>query len=335
MLRSIFRRRKKRIIIAIHGLDNKPCKKILKKWWQKSIIEGLSLHEHEVNKFEFEMVYWAHVLYEQPLDPTINEEEHPLYLDEPYVPMVTEKKVRRKSRLKRLFDKFEGVVDGLFLSKNNFINFEYIFNAVIKRSFRDLDTYYNDDLKMDTQLDEPHAREKIRNHLREALQEHKNKEIMLIAHSMGSIIAYDVIYELQSEVDIHTFITIGSPLGLPMIMKKIFEQQKQSFDPTSKLKTPENVHRWYNHADEHDRVAMNSDLAQEFEANNLGIKPIDSAIENDFKHWKTGNAHKSYGYLRTPEIAKIIGSFLNDQPTNILQKIKETLNLADSSTPVE
>lgn len=328
MLRGIFGLRKKSsIIISIHGLDNKPPKKLLKKWWQKAIIEGLSLHANEINQFEFEMVYWADVLYEEPLDPTITDIKHPLFLDEPYVPIVTTKKARRKSIAKQLFDKFESVVDGLFLSKNHFINYEYIFNAIIKRSFKDLSTYYSDKQSEYEEIDEPHERIRIRNRLRAVLRQHKDKKIMLIAHSMGSIIAYDVMHQMQNELNIDTFITIGSPLGLPMIMKKIFDEQQQAFNPLSKLPTPENIDHWYNHADEHDRVAMNHDLAVEFNPNTKGVKPIDSVIENDFKHWETGNAHKSYGYLRTPEIAKIICSFLKHQPVNRLKKIKDRLRL--------
>lgn len=330
MLRSIFGLRKANIIIAIHGLDNKPPEKLLAKWWQKAIVDGLSVHQGKVNKFDFEMVYWADILYEHPLDPTIKDAKHPLYLDEPYIPMVMSKKPREKSRLKMLFDKFENVIDSLFLSKDHIINFEYIFDEVIQRKFKDLGTYYSKKLTVDPHVDEPHAKELIRSRLREVLKVHRKKNIMVIAHSMGSIIAYDVIHELQNEVDIHTLITIGSPLGLPMIMKKIFDEQQQEFDPTSKLNTPDNIKNWYNHSDEHDRVAMNHDLAEEFIANKMGVKPIDSTVENDFQHWETDNAHKSYGYLRTPEIAEHICKFLKDEPINLLRKIKEKLHLADN-----
>ena len=43
---------------------------------------------------------------------------------------------------------------------------------------------------------------------------------MLIAHSMGSIIGFDVLTFLATDIKINTFITIGSPLGLPVIIKQ-------------------------------------------------------------------------------------------------------------------
>ena len=50
---------------------------------------------------------------------------------------------------------------------------------------------------------------------------------MLIGHSMGSIIAYDVLRIVGRQtplVPVDHFITIGSPLGLPHVKTKIYEE---------------------------------------------------------------------------------------------------------------
>ena len=77
-----------RIIIGIHGLGNKPEKKLLEKWWKQSITDGLK----KIDKFKFEpkfeIVYWADILNDKPLNIIIRDKENPYYLDEPYTAAV-------------------------------------------------------------------------------------------------------------------------------------------------------------------------------------------------------------------------------------------------------
>ena len=71
-----------KIIIAIHGLGNKPPQDILKKWWKMAISEGLKHIGHFRLFFKFEFIYWADILHTNPLDPQIKDKDDPLYLDE-------------------------------------------------------------------------------------------------------------------------------------------------------------------------------------------------------------------------------------------------------------
>ena len=75
----------KKVIIGIHGLKNKAPRKLLSDWWQDSIHEGLNRHCTDKD-FHFELVYWADLNYEKPLDPNINDKDDPLYIINPYVP---------------------------------------------------------------------------------------------------------------------------------------------------------------------------------------------------------------------------------------------------------
>ncbi len=75
------------IIIGIHGLANKPEEKTLEDWWKKSISEGLEENCGVKNpSFDFEMVYWADLLYKNPQheDKAFNFDK--LYNKEPYRP---------------------------------------------------------------------------------------------------------------------------------------------------------------------------------------------------------------------------------------------------------
>ena len=53
---------------------------------------------------------------------------------------------------------------------------------------------------------------------------------------MGSIVAYDVMTQYAPDVSIDTFVTIGSPLGLPIIKSKIVAERKKSSPPKMTLK---------------------------------------------------------------------------------------------------
>jgi hypothetical protein len=144
---------------------------------------------------------------------------------------------------------------------------------------------------------------------------------------MGSIIAYDVLTQLVPDVKIDTFVTIGSPLGLPIIMNKISLEQHKNLSPGLKVTAPENISRyWYNLSDLRDKVAMNYNLGDDYKKNSKGIKPIDAVVYNNYENNGESNPHKSYGYLRTPEMAKIIDEFLNRGRSKIMIWLNEKMN---------
>ncbi len=72
------------VIIGIHGLGNKPPKQLLKKWWKQAMLEGLENNKHESLLPKFELVYWADILYNKPLNPSEKDKSSPYFLDEGY-----------------------------------------------------------------------------------------------------------------------------------------------------------------------------------------------------------------------------------------------------------
>lgn len=73
------------VIILIHGLGNKPSKTLLESWWKQAMIEGLKTNKHTTLLPKVEMVYWADLLYDSPLDEKITDINNPHYLGEKYV----------------------------------------------------------------------------------------------------------------------------------------------------------------------------------------------------------------------------------------------------------
>jgi len=193
----------------------------------------------------------------------------------------------REGFIEELLTPIEGVIgSGLDWFKQTF-EVNSLADAVIKKKLKDLDRYYTD--------------EKVRTKLIEQLSAE------LVAHSMGSIIAYDALRALgrdNSGVEIDHFITIGSPLGLPHIVNKIHEAH-------GSVKTPTIVNRWTNFADRRDPVAADERLADDFTANISGVEVRDDLVLNDWRV-KSGPDifHKSYGYLRTPEVTDAMVAFL-------------------------
>jgi hypothetical protein len=296
-----------KIIIGIHGLGNKPPLHVLQQWWEMSIGDGLKTINHPFPLLNFELVYWANIIYPEPLDIKEKDSEHPLFLEDPYSPEGAIEKGEPEPLQKRIRDYIEKQLDKLLLNEDLTINFSSITDFIIQHFFHDLDVYYSSNLK-DKNRSNYLARETIREKLAETLRKHKNDEILLIAHSMGSIIAYDVLTQIVPDVTVDTFVTCGSPLGIPVIMSKIKTEQQ---DENKQLSVPENIsRRWYNLSDLGDRVAINYNLADDFQNNSKGISIIDKQVHNTYEYGGKINPHKSYGYLRTPEMSQIIYAFL-------------------------
>ncbi len=313
---------KRRIIIGIHGIGNKPPQPLLKKWWQEALCEGLRRIGSDGKKLDFELVYWAHYLYSEPQDLCETNPEHPLFINHPYVP--GRRKFQRRPPgwlTKTLLNWAELFLAKLFMTENRLFNFDRLGDYVIRKRFRDLELYFH---KANVDLTEVgmHARNMIRQELAQVIRRHRKKEIMLISHSMGTVIAYDVLTQIVPEITVHSFITLGSPLGLPTIMKKIYSEQDRDFRLEKTLPTPGNItHQWLNFADLGDHIALNYRLQNDFHANSRRIAPKDVTVSNDYRHDGTSNPHKSYGYLRTPELAKIVQQFIAEAPVPLLKPL--------------
>jgi pimeloyl-ACP methyl ester carboxylesterase len=319
-----------RIIIGIHGLGNKPPQHILKNWWMQSIREGLGHIGHSEVFLPFELVYWADLFHPRPLDVNEKDPDSPYYLEFPYTPAVdfdTQEIGKIRQQVMDFLDKEMGK----FFSDNEFSNtLNLVSDWIIRRYFADLDLYYRSMIKTAKQT-EAAAREVIRQRLTAVLKKHQGKEILLIAHSMGSIIAYEVLTLFASESQIDTLVTIGSPLGQPIIFKKFREELAQDEFNGSKPKVPENIRtHWFNLADLRDHVAMNYQLADDFTENSRHLEITDKIVSNNYRYQNKANPHKIYGYLRTPELSRIIYEFLSRDRSkfgfwlsNRLQQIKQ------------
>jgi subtilisin family serine protease len=177
---------------------------------------------------------------------------------------------------------------------------------------------------------------------------------VVIAHSQGSMIAYDVLRQLKkSDVDVRLFVTIGSPLGLPPV-RSVFKK----WTGKSKLPFPPCVSRWLNVAATGDVVALDPSLGDEIDTRG-SVSFQDYLIdrkERDANPLFIANAHSSMGYLSTKlvqrevhdavgrEFSSSLGQQLitsdlvehveaepDDFRHKVMIEVKEAISLGDSS----
>jgi len=300
---------KSKIIIGIHGLGNKAPKEILSRWWRAAIDEGFRNTGKENIFCNFDLFYWADILNESPLDPDEKDPLHPLYLNEPYLPSKSYPQKKPGGLKKTFLDILESIMDKVFLNEDMTINFSSITDVILKKYFSDLNKYYTDKF-VDNTGQEMLLKEIIRERMGVLLDKHRQKQILLIAHSMGAIIAYDVLLYSRPNIWVDTFVTMGSPLGLPVVMAKSIAELKSNNHSESRLTTPENIAtNWYNLADLQDKVAINYNVSDDYDENSQHVRARDITVVNNYEHMGEKNHHKIYGYLRTPELAEILHTF--------------------------
>ena len=140
--------------------------------------------------------------------------------------------------------------------------------------------------------------------------------VLLIGHSMGSIIAYDSLWELEHLEGfrgcVDTFLTLGSPLGMNYVQRRLIGQNEQQLG-----QYPCNIRNWINISSRGDLVALDPSLENDFRAmigNHCveSIKDMRADILNHYRDSMGLNVHKSYGYLVNPFVAKVIADWWRD-----------------------
>ncbi len=302
-------------IVGIHGLANKSSYDSLTDWWKRSLCEGLEKNcDMQAPDFRFRMVYWADLLYKTRLHEDEAFSFDALYNGEPYI-MAAEGALHEydESWLDSLWARILGTAGSVIDALRQHFNIDTFTAWALGKLLKDLEFYYDANRRIKNRSDqlEP-ASSVLRKELQTVLEEEKEHEILLISHSMGSIIAYDVLRDLGKSptgVIVPFFVTIGSPLGLPYVKWQI--KQQRDYDP--KVRTPSIVtESWINFADKDDKVAIDSHLHDDYGENRHSVRVHDDLVQNDY-HGKDGkaNPHKSYGYLRTPELSRHVKRFLD------------------------
>jgi len=140
------------------------------------------------------------------------------------------------------------------------------------------------------------------------------ERVLLIAHSMGSVIAWDTLWQLargeESSGRIDCLLTLGSPLGLRYVQRRL-----AGHDRAGAERYPDNVDHWINVAAEGDLVAADCMIGDDFAAMRaLGlVQSIEDHHRGIFNYFRTDrglNVHRSYGYLANAATGALIARWL-------------------------
>jgi hypothetical protein len=152
---------------------------------------------------------------------------------------------------------------------------------------------------------------------RELLEAWNNGErVALIGHSLGSVIAYDTLWELSSAAPgkrVDLFMSLGSPLATRFIRKAL-----KGAELEGRERYPGNIERWVNVAARGELVALHRRIAPFFgDMVRLGlVRSIEDHADlyNHFRGVVGLDVHKSYGYLVDRFVAGRIAEWLAAEP---------------------
>ncbi|WP_282692705.1 serine protease [Streptomyces sp. CC208A] len=150
---------------------------------------------------------------------------------------------------------------------------------VIATSLRDVAAY----------LDDPEVRDAVLDAVLASVP--TSGELVLVTHSLGTVVGMDLITRLAAEVDIAVLVTAGSPLGLDAVYRRLL---------VGGPKRPERVARWVNAWCPTDAVAIGCPLGRSWKG-----ELTDLAVAN-----ARDRAHHIEEYLTHPEVAAAIGNII-------------------------
>jgi hypothetical protein len=137
--------------------------------------------------------------------------------------------------------------------------------------------------------------------------------VLLFAHSLGSVIAYDTLWELThkhgSKGEVDLLITFGSPLATRFVQRSV-----KGAKAMAAARYPHNIRRWVNLTARGDTTALHPRVKPLYREM-LDLELIDSIedfveFDNFFRGSLGLNPHEAYGYLAQPVLAEIVADFL-------------------------
>jgi len=169
---------------------------------------------------------------------------------------------------------------------------------------RDLHRYVRNDENLGAS-----TRDLLRAQLTDAA--HHGRKVLLIGHSMGSVIAYDTLWQLTQEqgesLRLDTLMTLGSPLGQRYIQRHLLGARRSGAG-----RYPANIENWVNISAAGDTTAIDRSLADDF-AEMKEFRLVQSLEDRAcWNYFRSGgvrgplNVHAEYGYLVNEVTARFI-----------------------------
>lgn len=290
------------LILYVPGLLPKPDPKAHRDALFRCLLAGLRRHDEKValdiaaNLHCFDIVSWTYDFYREHRDIGLDLEAIEAVIEQ--AKATTRDKAEASSWKRRLARWVFSAADVMpFL-------IPYITNDRLELHLRDLRRYQRNQNEI-----AEHARQMLKMPLRSATE--SGRPVLLIAHSMGSVIAWDSVWQMshneRDHVHIDTLLTMGSPLGQRFVQRRL-----QGFRKEGDERYPLGIDRWVNLAAVGDLTAVDPDLADDFGAmveRGLVSTIDDRELHNYFRLDGVLNVHAEYGYLANPVTAGIVADW--------------------------
>jgi hypothetical protein len=231
------------IVVYVHGNGNKVREELLKRHWD------LALFGRDAGTSS-RMAYWAPLLHPQPLpDPEFDEAEQLAPEVQLEAAVAAPPELERYAR--GMAYRAEAVIAGEQLEAAAGAEAlplpravrTRIFEQLVRVTFKDVHAYFFRGYA-----------ERMRAVVRAAIAG-IDEPFVVVAHSLGTIVAYDVLREEASRgLEIPLFVTVGSPLAVQEIQDLV----------TRPLEVPAGVGTWLNASDFRDVVALDHDIRPEY-----------------------------------------------------------------------
>ena len=123
--------------------------------------------------------------------------------------------------------------------------------------------------------------------------------VVVVAHSLGTVVAYDLLQTADTPRPVSALVTAGSPLGLPAVQHSLIGGTRTAKPPVPALDTDSNP-RWTNAYDVTDVVALIHPLRDHFQGGPRAIRDV-------VTHNPTG-PHSIEDYLSDPDVALAVSA---------------------------
>lgn len=153
------------------------------------------------------------------------------------------------------------------------------------------------------------AREKILERVKfllDLFRAQPDGELIVIGHSLGSIVAYEALLESGAHVDL--FLTIGSPLGIEPVKARLRQLHGD------RLTMPQGVKNWLNYADRYDVVAFDTTLRNDYLVK--GITDIEVVNNHRYARDRFG-PHSGIGYLSLDVVREAVKGHVKNKENNL------------------
>jgi hypothetical protein len=320
-------------IIMVHGLASKPPADFTHHLWHRTLTENIRVSHRQLAQSldthdeVFESAYWANVVPHHIPDSAGYCRKLQLQVDK----VIDERREIKDGFHVGMKEKMGGFFKdrGLDLVKL-LAGALTIKDDVMTDFLRETELYDQDQYIADK------IRAPLENALRRAWDE--GREPIIVAHSMGSFISYDVLWRFAhrktdgfkkyNNKRVKMFITLGSPLGDSTVRDLLFARHHLDH---SQRRFPTNIDFWHNYACLGDVVSHQKNFSDIFYQPMRELKlfpsgkkfcsidyvdlhnPFEVVTHSGNRNKEKRNPHKSYGYLAQPRLGSWIADYLLDQ----------------------